>query len=77
MQDLLRVWIDLQFQEDDFVHYIWQVAKLSNSTEHMLLIIDAVRDQVSFVFDIHVVSGHLRHIFVVFRSKLTNSDVMR
>ena len=56
-QELLRLWIRLQYQEDQdqdrFISSLWAVAKVSHSTEQLLFIIDAVREQVLTLVTLH------------------------
>ena len=54
LQELLRLWIKLQYQADQstdrFISSLWAVAKVSLTTEQLLYIIDAVREEVRFIF---------------------------
>ncbi|XP_070193168.1 pneumococcal serine-rich repeat protein-like [Littorina saxatilis] len=54
-KELLRLWIKLQYQADcdrdrDFISSLWAVAKLSQSTEQLLFVIDGVREQCGDAF---------------------------
>ncbi|XP_076469471.1 uncharacterized protein LOC143299863 [Babylonia areolata] len=53
-KELLQLWIRLQYQadqdQDRFIASLWAVAKVSHSTEQLLLIIDAVREQCGDTF---------------------------